>query len=463
MKKICRRFLSVLILTTLIMSLCISASAEDYSVSVEKIGEIPNTADVFTGGKNESFSYYYLGTGFGVLERGKGVRIVDVNGKNHIDKVYDKVDKIYHGKYQFAAAANENNEKRYDLIKECSTICFSNISARRYLHADLFVFEADGNYVVFDLEDAKELAQVPASSGTDAGIFDDDYWILRDGKFTFYDDDGKEVYTTGNKILREWDGRINSYENQYFVEKTEDRKYYVIDTDYKKVLTLDAAPDRVLHDGQFYIDDEVLYDQQGQSIVQLPNNDRVRELEDAFLVKDITEEKQKDDYYTFYLYDYSGKILQTFESKEDVKEDFGYGYYVFKGKDPSKDKDFLICPDGRVVEGIYDRGAVFFSSDFNQNAADLYVINDGDFTLKDMNFGIHGTSYELLGSPDPEILALKDIDKEKKLISIYNVLDGKMLLDTDIDSIIGYVGDYIAVGSASDHSKWTVYRVKVDD
>ena len=331
------------------MSFCISASAEDYSVSVEKIGEIPNTADVFTGGKNESFSYYYLGTGFGVLERGKGVRIVDVNGKNHIDKVYDKVDKIYHGKYQFAAAANENNEKRYDLIKECTTICFSNISARRYLHDDLFVFEADGNYVVFDLEDAKELAQVPASSGTDAGIFDDDYWILRDGKFTFYDDDGKEVYTTGNKILREWDGKNNSYENQYFVEKTEDRKYYVIDTDYKKVLTLDAAPDRVLHDGQFYIDDEVLYDQQGQSIVQLPNNDRVRELEDAFLVKDITEEKQKDDYYTFYLYDYSGKILQTFESKEDVKEDFGYGYYVFKGKDPSKDKDFLICPDGRYL------------------------------------------------------------------------------------------------------------------
>ena len=80
-----------------------------------------------------------------------------------------------------------------------------------------------------------------------------------------------------------------------------------------------------------------------------------------------------------------------------------------------------------------------------------------------MNYGIHGTSYELLGSPDPEILALKDIDKEKKLISIYNVLDGKMLLDTDIDSIIGYVGDYIAVGSASDHSKWTVYRVNVDD
>lgn len=463
MKKIYRRLFSVLILTTLIMSLCISASAEDYSVSVEKIGEIPNTADVFTGGKNESFSYYYLGTGFGVLERGKGVRIVDVNGKNHIDKVYDKVDKIYHGKYQFAAAANENNEKRYDLIKECSTICFSNISARRYLHADLFVFEADGNYVVFDLEDAKELAQVPASSGTDAGIFDDDYWILRDGKFTFYDDDGKEVYTTGNKILREWDGRINSYENQYFVEKTEDRKYYVIDTDYKKVLTLDAAPDRVLHDGQFYIDDEVLYDQQGQSIVQLPNNDRVRELEDAFLVKDITEEKQKDDYYTFYLYDYSGKILQTFESKEDVKEDFGYGYYVFKGKDPSKDKDFLICPDGKVVEGIYDRGAVFFSSDFNQNAADLYVINDGDFTLKDMNCGIHGTHYELLASSDSEILAIKGIDKEKRLISIYNVLDGKMLLDTDIDSIIGYVGDYIAVGSASDHSKWTVYRVKVDD
>ena len=150
-------------------------------------------------------------------------------------------------------------------------------------------------------------------------------------------------------------------------------------------------------------------------------------------------------------------------SKEDVKEDFGYGYYVFKGKDPSKDKDFLICPDGKVVEGIYDRGAVFFSSDFNQNAADLYVINDGVFTLKDMNCGIHGTHYELLASSDSEILAIKGIDKEKRLISIYNVLDGKMLLDTDIDSIIGYVGDYIAVGSASDHSKWTVYRVKVDD
>ena len=102
MKTICRRLFSVLILTTLVMSLCISASAEDYSVSVEKIGEIPNTADVFTGGKNESFSYYYLGTGFGVLERGKGVRIVDVNGKNHIDKVYDKVDKIYHGKYHYS-------------------------------------------------------------------------------------------------------------------------------------------------------------------------------------------------------------------------------------------------------------------------------------------------------------------------------------------------------------------------
>ena len=445
------------------MSFCLSVSAEDYSVSVEKIGEIPNTADVFTGGKNESFSYYYLGTGFGVLERGKGVRIVDVNGKNHIDKVYDKVDKIYHGKYQFAAAANENNEKRHDLIKECSTICFSNISARRYLHADPFVFEADGNYVVFDLEDAKELAQVPASSGTDAGIFDDDYWILRDGKFTFYDDDGKEVYTTGNKILREWDGRINSYENQYFVEKTEDRKYYVIDTDYKKVLTLDAAPDRVMHDGQFYVKDKVLYDQQGQSIAQLPNNDRVCELENGFLVRDLTEEKQKDDYLTFYLYDYTGKILQTFESKEDVKNDFGYGFYVLKGKDPSKDKDILICPDGKIVEGFYDRGAVFFSSDYKQNPADLYVLNDNDFTLKDINCGIHGTHYELLASSDSEILALKDIDKEKRLISIYNVLDGKMLLDTDIDSIIGYVGDYIAVGSASDHSKWTVYRVKVDD
>lgn len=463
MKKICRRLFYVLILTTLIMSFCISASAEDNSVSVEKIGEIPNKADVFTGGKNESFSYYYLGTGFGVLERGKGVRIVDVNGKNHIDKVYDEVQKLYHGKYQFAAAANENNEKRYDLIKECTTVCFSNISARKYLNEDLFVFEADGNYVVFDLEDAKELARVPASSDTDAGIFDDDYWILRDGKSTFYDEDGKEVYTTGNKILREWDGKINSYENQYFVEKTEDRKYYVIDTDYKKVLTLDAAPDRVLHDGQFYVIDKVLYDQQGQSIAQLPNNDKVCELENAFLVRDMTEEKRNNDYLTFHLYDYSGNILKTFESKADVEKDFGYGCYVLKGKDPSKDKDYLICPDGKAVEGFYDRGAVFFSSDFNQNAADLYVINDGDFTLKDMNYGIHGTSYELLGSPDSEILALKDIDKEKKLISIYNVLDGKMLLDTDIDSIIGYVGDYIAVGSASDHSKWTVYRVKVDD
>lgn len=463
MKTICRRLFSVLILTTLVMSLCISASAEDYSVSVEKIGEIPNKADVFTGGEDESFSYYFLGTGFGVLQSGHGVKVVDVNGQNHIDKVYDEVQKLYHGKYQFAAAANENNEKRYDLIKECTTVCFSNISARKYLNEDLFVFEADGNYVVFDLEDAKELARVPASSDTDAGIFDDDYWILRDGKSTFYDEDGKEVYTTGNKILREWDGKINSYENQYFVEKTEDRKYYVIDTDYKKVLTLDAAPDRVLHDGQFYVIDKVLYNQQGQSIAQLPNNDKVCELENAFLVRDMTEEKKNNDYLTFHLYDYSGKILQTFESKEDVEKDFGYGCYVLKGKDPSKDKDLLICPDGKVVEGFYDRGAVFFSSDFNQNAADLYVINDGDFTLKDMNFGIHGTSYELLGSPDPEILALKDIDKEKKLISIYNVLNGKMLLDTDIDSIIGYVGDYIAVGSASDHSKWTVYRVKVDD
>ena len=78
--------------------------------------------------------------------------------------------------------------------------------------------------MVFDLEDAKELARVPASSDTDAGIFDDDYWILRDGKFTFYDDDGKEVYTTGNKILREWDGKINSYENQYFVVYDEPAK-----------------------------------------------------------------------------------------------------------------------------------------------------------------------------------------------------------------------------------------------
>ena len=226
---------------------------------------------------------------------------------------------------------------------------------------------------------------------------------------------------------------------------------------------MNAAPDRVLHDGKFYVDDKVLYDQQGKSIVQLPNTDRVCELEDAFLVQDMTEKKKKDNYFTYYLYDYSGKILQTFESKDKVKEDFGYGYYVLKGKAPSKDKDILICPDGKVVEGIYDRGSVFFSSDFNQNAADLYVINDGDFTLKDMNSGIHGTSYELLGSPDSEILALKDTDKQKKLISIYNVLDGRMLLDTDIDSIIGYVGDYIAVGSASDHSKWIVYRVNIDD
>lgn len=463
MKMICRRVFSVLILTALIISLCMSVSAQDYSVSVEKIGEIPNKYDVFTGGENQSFSYYYLGAGFGVLERGRGVRIVDVNGQNHIDKYYDEVQKIYHSKYLLGSAANENKEKRYDLIQECKTVCRSNIQEKKELRDDLFVYEADGNYVVFDLEEVKELAKIPVSTNTDAGIFDEDYWILRDGKYTFYDDDGKEVYTTGNRILREWDGKIRTYDHKYFVEKTDDSKYHVINTDYKEILTLDAAPDRILHDGQFYIKGHVLYDQQGKRIAELPNNDRVCELEDSFLVQDLTEEKRKTDYSTICLYDYSGEILQTFEGKGAVETDFGYGYYVLKGKDASIDKDLLFCPDGTILEGFYDRDAVFFSSDFNKNAADLYVMNDKDFTLKDINYGIHSTNYELRGSSDSGILAKKDLDKEKRLISICNVIDGKVLLDTDIRSVIGYVGDYIAVESASDSAKWVVYRVIIDD
>lgn len=463
MKKIGRRLISVLILPILIMSFCMSVLAEDYSVTVEKAGEIPNKFDVFTGGENESFSYYYLGAGFGVLEKGRGVRIVDVNGENHIDKIYDGVQKIYHGRYQLGSEKVGNNDEHYDLILEGKTVCRSDIKEKKALHDDIFVFEADGNYVIFDLEDAKELATVPVSDGTDAGIFDDDYWILRDGKYTFYDDDNKEVYTTENKIIRDWDGKINTYNHKYFAEKTDDSKYHILDTDYKEVLTLDFAPERILHDGQFYIKDDVLYDKQGKSIAELPNNDRVYELEDSFLVQDLTEEKRKDDYHTFCLYDYSGKILKTFESNGVVEETFGCGYYTLEGKDPSKDKDLLFCPDGKIIEGFYDDGSLFWSSDPNEKAADLYVINDGDFTLKDMNGPCANTNFELIGSSDLEILAGKASDEGKKSVTIYNVFDGKMLLDTDIRSIDGCVGNYFFAVSASDSSKWTVYRMDIND
>ena len=253
-EKNCKRLLSVLILATMILSFCISVSADDFSVTVEKIGEIQNKSDVFTGGENKSFSYLYLGAGFGVLQEGRKVKIVDVNGENHIDKIYDGVQMLYHGRYQLGAEADENNDEQYDLILEGTTVCRSNIKEKKALHDDLFVFETDSDYVIFDLEDAKELATVPVSEGTDAGIFDDDYWILRDGKRTFYDDDNKEVYTTQKKILMDWDGKINTYNHKYFVEKTDDNKYHVYDTDYKEMLTLDKAPDRILHDGQFYIE-----------------------------------------------------------------------------------------------------------------------------------------------------------------------------------------------------------------
>ena len=38
-----------------------------------------------------------------------------------------------------------------------------------------------------------------------------------------------------------------------------------------------------------------------------------------------------------------------------------------------------------------------------------------------------------------------------------------MLLDTDIRGIDGCVGNYFFAVSASDPSKWTVYRMNIDD
>ena len=454
--KTCKRLLAVLLTATLMMGFCISASAEDFSVTAEKAGEIANTLDVFTGGKNESFSYYYLGSGFGVPDQGH-VRIVDVNGENHIDKLYDKVEKIYHGKYQLGDADLKSDNTNYDLIQECRTICCSDIEGIVDLNDDLFVFASKGNYVVFDLEEARELAGIPAASGK-AGLFDDEYWILKDGKCTFYDDDGKEVYSTTNSVLMDWDGRLKSYDHNFFVEKSDDKKYHIHDTSHKEVLTLNAAPDRILHDGEFYVEDKVLYDRQGKRIVELPGNDRVYELEDSFLIRDTTEAKKSNEYYTFYLYDYSGTKARTFECK-GIEESFGCGYYVLRGKD----KDTLICPDGKTVEGFYDRGAVFRSSKSDGSATDLFVLRDGGFTLRDMTGACGSTNYELRGPKDPEILAQKELDREKRTIAVYNILDGKLILDTDARRVLGCVGDYFAVESASDSNKWVVYRMNIDD
>ena len=462
MNKIYRRILSVLLMATLIMGFCMSASAEDVSITIERAGQIPNTLDVFTGGENKSFSYYYLGPGFGVLDENRNVKIVDVNGECHIDKAYEKVEKIYHGRYQLADSDLKSDNSSYDLIDECKTICYSGIEGIVELHDDLFVFAANGNYVVFDLEEAKELASIPASSGANVGLFDDEYWILRDGSLTFYDDDGKEVYSTGNKIVMNWDGRINSYDHRFFVEKTEDNKYHIHDTDHKDILTVNDAPDRILHDGEYYIEGEILYDRQGKRVLDLPGNDMVYELENSFLVRDMTEAKKSNDYITFYLYDYSGTKLETFECK-GIEEDFDYGYYVLKGKDSSKDKDLLICPDGKIVEGFYDRGSVFRSSNSDEDSADLFVIQDGDFTLKGMSGPCGSSNYELRGPKDPEILVQKEIDKSKKKIAVYNTLNGKIILDMDVRRVLGCVGNYFAVESAADSNRWVVYRMNIDD
>ena len=464
MKTIIRHLLSVLVLAALFVYLCIPAAADDLHVSVEKVGEIPNKFDVFTGGEQESFSYMFMGSGFGILDENRKIRLVDVNGESHIDKVYDRdIQKLDHGRYQFGSPVSDKDEKSYDLIKECTTVCYSNIQARIDLHDDLFVFAADGNYVVFDLDDTKELAKVPAAEGTNVGIFDDDYFIFRNGKNTFYDDDGKEVYSTGNKVIMGWDGKLTSYDHTFFVEKTEDQMYHIMDTDYKEVRMVNALPDRILHGGQYYVMNQGVYDQRGKLLTSLPGNDRVYELENGFLVQDLTDAKKGLDYNTFNLYDYSGKIQKTFETKSSIGDEFGYGYYVLKGKDPSKDMDSLICPDGTVIEGRYDGEAVFGAPDSTQGSADLYVINDRDFTLKGMNERIHSGNYELLSSPDTGILAKKASASGKKAIEVYNVLDGKVLLDTDIGNTPGYVGDYIVAESASDSSRWTVYRMKIDD
>lgn len=464
MKKIFRHLSAGLVLAALLMNLCMPVAADDFSVTVEKVGEIPNILDVFTGGEQKSFSYMFLGSGFGVLDENRKIKVVDVNGENHIDKLYDRdIQKLYHGRYQFGNPVSDKDEKQYDLIKECSTVCYSNIQARIDLHDDLFVFATDGNYVVFDLDEAKELAKVPASKDTHVGIFDDDYFIFRNGKNTFYDDDGKEVYSTGNKVIMGWDGKLTSYDHTFFVEKTEDQMYHIMDTDYKEVRILNALPDRILHGGQYYVMDQGVYDQKGKLLTSLPGNDRVYELENGFLVQDLTDAKKDLDYNTYYLYDYSGEIKKTFETKSSIGDEFGYGYYVLKGKDPSKDMDSLICPDGTVIEGRYDGEAVFGTPDSTQDSADLYVINDRDFTLKGMNERIHSGNYELLSSPDTGILAKKASANGKKEIEVYNVLDGKVLLDTDIRNTPGYVGDYIVAESASDSSRWTVYRMKIDD
>ena len=461
MKTTCRHLFSAVILTTVSLSFCLSASAEELSVSVEKVGEISDKYNVFSEGKKESFSYNPLGCGFGVDEDNK-VRIVDVNGENHIDKLYDSVDCMYHGNYQLGiAAADNNDEAQYDLIKEGQTICYSNITNSKGLHDNLFVFEADGNYVVFDLEGAKELAKIPVSAETDAGIIDNDYWIFQDGKYTFYDTEGKELYTTENKILASLDGKINIYD-PFFIERTDDGKYYVQDTEYKTVLTLDEEPDRILQGGKYYIIDKVLFDQQGTSITHLPNTNTAYEMEESFLVQDYTEEKQNEEFLTFYLYDYSGNLLNTFESS-CLYDDFGYGYYVLKGKDVTQDMDLLFCPDGKIIEGFYAGQSIFCSPDSNEKEADLYVINDGDFTLK----GITGyecvSSLFIQSSSDPSILAEKTLEGEEESIAIFNVIDGKMLVDTDIRCVRGYVGDYFVVESASDTSKWIVYRMTINE
>ena len=106
---------------------------------------------------------------------------------------------------------------------------------------------------------------------------------------------------------------------------------------------------------------------------------------------------------------------------------------------------------------------IIYISNPKDKAANLYVINDGDFTLKDMNGPCANTHFDLLGSSDSEILAGKDLTEGRKTVTIYNTLDGKMLLDTDIRGIDGCVGNYFFAVSASDPSKWTVYRMNIDD
>ena len=93
------------------MNLCMPAAADDFSVTAEKVGEIPNILDVFTGGEQKSFSYMFLGSGFGVLDENRKIKVVDVYGESHIDKLYDRDftlkgmnERIHSGNYELLSS-----------------------------------------------------------------------------------------------------------------------------------------------------------------------------------------------------------------------------------------------------------------------------------------------------------------------------------------------------------------------